>query len=111
MTTGAAKFTVLVIDDDPTITELMRDFLEADGFGVVTAQDSRAAFAIIERTPFDWVLVDVMMPGQSGFDLCRRIRDTRDVPLFFLSARDTDVDKIRGLGWRRRLHCQIGYPR
>src|SRR5215467_3266424 len=89
---------VLVIDDDSAITELMRDFLEAEGFGVETAHDSRSALAILEQTPVDCLVLDVMMPGQSGFDLCRRVRETRDVPILFLSARDTDMDKIRGLG-------------
>ncbi len=89
---------VLVVDDDAAITELMRDFLEAEGFGVETAHDSRSALAILDRTPVDCLVLDVMMPGQSGFELCRRVRETRDVPILFLSARDTDMDKIRGLG-------------
>jgi DNA-binding response OmpR family regulator len=92
------KPSVLVVDDDAAITELMRDFLEAEGYAVATARDSRAAAAILDQTPVDCVLLDVMMPGQSGFELCRRIRETRDVPILFLSARDSDVDKIRGLG-------------
>src|SRR5262249_8929979 len=90
--------TVLVVDDDPAITELMRDFLEAEGFAVEMASDARLALVIAERTPIDCLLLDVMMPGQSGFDLCRHIRETSDVPILFLSARDTDIDKIRGLG-------------
>lgn len=90
--------TILVVDDDPAISELMRDFLEAEGFAVETAADAGAAFAIVERVPVDCLLLDVMMPGQSGFELCRRIRETRDTPILFLSARDTDMDKIRGLG-------------
>ena len=92
------KPNVLVVDDDTAITELMRDFLEAEGFAVETAGDSNAAHAILERTSVDCLLLDVMMPGQSGFDLCRRVRETSDIPVLFLSARDTDVDKIRGLG-------------
>jgi DNA-binding response OmpR family regulator len=92
------KACVLVVDDDASIVELMRDFLEADGFAVETARDARAAANVLERAPVDCVLLDVMMPGQTGFDLCRRIRETRDVPILFLSARDADVDKIRGLG-------------
>lgn len=89
---------VLVVDDDASIVELMRDFLEAEGFAVETAGDGQTALAILEGMTVDCLLLDVMMPGQSGFDLCRRIRETRDVPILFLSARDTDVDKIRGLG-------------
>ncbi len=90
--------TILVVDDDASITELMRDFLEAEGYRVETAADGQQASAILERTAVDCLLLDVMMPGQSGFDLTRRIRENLDVPILFLSARDTDVDKIRGLG-------------
>ncbi len=96
--TPVKKSTVLVVDDEASIAELMRDFLEAEGFAVETAGDSRKALTLLERGPVDCVLLDVMMPGQTGFDLCRRIRETSQVPILFLSARDTDMDKIRGLG-------------
>lgn len=89
---------VLVVDDEPAIVELLRDFLEAEDFRVATARDGHEALAALARGPVDCVLLDVMMPDLSGFDLCRRIRETSDVPLLFLSARDGDVDKIRGLG-------------
>lgn len=56
------------------------------------------ALHLLEQQPVDCLLLDVMMPGQSGFELCRQIRETRDLPILFLSARDGDVDKIRGLG-------------
>src|SRR5579859_2819480 len=90
--------TVLIVDDDRDIVELMRDFLEADGFKVQSAHCARVAQALLEQGPIDCVLLDVMMPDQSGFELCRQIRATRDLPILFLSARDTDIDKIRGLG-------------
>ena len=89
---------ILVVDDDKTITELMRDFLEAEGFGVETAHDSGAALTLLEHATINCLLLDVMMPGQSGFELCRQIRETSDIPILFLSARDSDMDKIRGLG-------------
>ncbi len=92
------QMTILVVDDDSSIAELMRDFLEAEGFNVQLASDSRTALTILGQTPSDCLLLDVMIPGQSGFDLCRRIRETDDTPILFLSARDADVDKIRGLG-------------
>ncbi|MDQ3855604.1 MAG: response regulator transcription factor [Chloroflexota bacterium] len=90
--------TVLVVDDDSTIVELMRDFLEADGFAVEGAHDVRQAQAVLDRQPVDCVLLDVMLPGQSGFAFCRQLRRTSEVPVLFLSARGEDVDKIRGLG-------------
>ena len=87
-----------MVDDDVAIAELMRDFLEAEGYAVETAGDVQTAVAALERTPVDCLLLDVMMPGGSGFELCRRVRETSDVPILFLSARSADIDKIRGLG-------------
>jgi DNA-binding response OmpR family regulator len=89
--------TVLVVDDEEGIVELMRDFLEADGFSVLTARDGSEALGALSAERVDCVLLDVMMPGLSGFDVVRRIRETADVPVLFLSAQGSDVDKIRGL--------------
>jgi DNA-binding response OmpR family regulator len=88
---------VLVVEDEPEIAALMRDFLEADGFRVRLAPDAEDAVEALRMEP-DCVLLDVMLPGASGFELCREIRSGSDVPLLFLSARDGDGDKIRGLG-------------
>lgn len=90
--------TVLVVDDDASIVELMRDFLENDGFRVESATTAEAATDLLTRISVDCIVLDVMMPGQSGFDLCKQIRGDSDVPILFLSARDDDVAKIRGLG-------------
>jgi len=90
--------TVLVVDDAPEITEILRDYLEADGCTVLTACDGNGALAVVAAEPVDCVLLDVMMPGASGFEVCRRIRETSQVPVLFLTARDTDTDKLRGLG-------------
>ncbi len=90
--------TVLVVDDDQSIVDLMRDFLEAEGFRVVGALDAHQAIESMERDQVDCLLLDIMMPGESGFDVCRRVRRDCDVPILFLSARGEDVDKIRGLG-------------
>lgn len=90
--------TVLVADDDDDIAELMRDYLEADGHTVITAGDGRAALEVLEHHPVDCVLLDIMMPELSGFDVLRRIRQTADVPVLVLSALDDDSDKLRGLG-------------
>src|SRR5918912_627607 len=92
------KQTVLVVDDDTAIVNLMRDFLEAEGFGVEIAQEARTTLRVLRQVPVDCLLLDVMMPGEDGFELCRQIRRSSDVPILFLSARDGDVDKIRGLG-------------
>ena len=89
--------TVLVVDDEEGIIELMRDFLEVDGFVVRSARNSADALAALASDPVDCVLLDIMMPGISGFELLRGIRETTDVPVLFLSARDGASDKIRGL--------------
>jgi DNA-binding response OmpR family regulator len=89
---------VLVVDDDPSIVELMRDFLEADGFEVEAVLSASAARTALERAPVDCILLDVMLPGESGFELIRWIRRTSEVPVLFLSARGEDADKLRGLG-------------
>jgi DNA-binding response OmpR family regulator len=75
----------------------MRDFLEADGFRVILAADAEEAVKALRTAP-DCVLLDVLLPGASGFDLCRDIRSASDVPVLILSARGDDADKLRGLG-------------
>jgi DNA-binding response OmpR family regulator len=89
---------VLVVDDDNDITNLMRDFLEADGCAVLIAGDGEQALSLLSQVSIDCVLLDIMMPGISGFDVMRRIRDAGDMPVIFLSARQDESDKIRGLG-------------
>jgi DNA-binding response OmpR family regulator len=96
--TMPSQSTVLVVDDDPSVTELMRDFLKADGFQVYFASEANTALAILSEQKADCVLLDILMPGQDDIELCRTIRRTSDIPILFLSALDSDVDKIRGLG-------------
>jgi DNA-binding response OmpR family regulator len=93
--TGAS---ILVVEDDEQIAELMRDFLEAEGFRVRHAASWRETNEELERGRPDLVLLDVMLPDESGFEICRRLRRDSTVPVLFLSARDSDADKIRGLG-------------
>ena len=94
---GKAGPLVLVVEDDPEIAALMRDFLEADGFRARLAPNAEEAARALRMAP-DCVLLDVLLPGASGFELCRDIRAQSDIPVLFLSARDGDADKIRGLG-------------
>ncbi|GIO28164.1 response regulator transcription factor [Ornithinibacillus bavariensis] len=88
--------TVLVVDDDKSIVELLQDFLENDGFDVKTAYRATQALDVLKREMIQCIVLDIMMPEQNGFDLCRQIREESDVPILFLSARSDDVDKIRG---------------
>src|SRR5262245_20120722 len=90
-----AVSTVLLVEDDPEIVGLLSDFLSVEGFGVVAAGDVGGALERVAGA--DAVVLDVMLPGGSGFDVCRRIREVSDVPVLFLSARGEDEDKLRGL--------------
>jgi DNA-binding response OmpR family regulator len=92
------QITVLLVDDEQDLLDLLRDFLEVAGFDVKVALSAQEALRILAATTADCVLLDVMLPELSGFDLCRKIREHYDLPILFLSARDTDLDKIRGLG-------------
>jgi DNA-binding response OmpR family regulator len=89
--------TVLLVEDEAEIVGLMRDFLDVEGFDVDAAATAGEARALLAQRAPDCVLLDVMLPGESGFELCRSIRGSSDVPIVFLSARDGDLDKIRGL--------------
>lgn len=89
--------TVLVVDDDQAIVELLRDFLEASGFHALEATNGPEALAVVAQRQVDCLVMDVMMPGMSGFELCRQIRAQNDAPILFLSARADETDKIRGL--------------
>jgi DNA-binding response OmpR family regulator len=89
---------ILIVEDDEQIAELMRDFLEAEGFDVRHAANGRQTTEQLACDRPDLVLLDVMLPDESGFEVCRRLRRDSSVPVLFLSARDSDADKIRGLG-------------
>jgi DNA-binding response OmpR family regulator len=95
---GTPGTSILLVEDDEEIAGLMRDFLEADGFVVLHAASGRDALEQLARIRPGCVLLDVMLPDASGFELCRRLRRESDVPVLFLTARDGDADKIRGLG-------------
>ncbi|MGZ0084395.1 response regulator transcription factor [Caldibacillus thermoamylovorans] len=89
--------TVLLVDDEEEIIELMKDFLEAEGYNVLTASNGLEALSILEKQAVHCVLLDIMMPNQSGFTTCKKIREISDVPILFLTAVQDDTDKIRGL--------------
>ena len=89
--------TVLVVDDDPKIRDLLRLYVSRDGHRVVFAADGLEALRAAEEQAPDLVLLDVMMPGLDGFEVCRRLRETSDIPIVLLTARSGDSDKVVGL--------------
>lgn len=89
---------ILIVEDDQDIAELERDYLEANGFAVEIAGDGLTGEKAALDEKVNLVLLDIMLPGLDGFQVCRRIREQRNIPILLVSARQEDVDKIRGLG-------------
>lgn len=88
---------VLVVDDDDRIRTLVSRYLRANGFIVLTATDAARAEAILDRTIVDILVVDVMMPGESGLEFTRRLRAARDIPVLLLTALGEASDRVKGL--------------
>jgi CheY-like chemotaxis protein len=94
------KDAILVVDDERNIVDLLRMYLEQEGFRVESANDGGKALAMIDRQRPALVILDLMLPGLDGWEVCRRLRanaPTADLPILMLTARDDDVDKIVGL--------------
>jgi len=89
--------TVLLVDDDPKIRELLRLYVQRDGHRTLEAADGETAVASALRARPDLVVLDVMLPGLDGFEVAHRIRDASDVPILMLTARSGDSDKVVGL--------------
>jgi two-component system response regulator RegX3 len=88
---------VLVVDDEDSILEFVSYNLEKDGYEVACAHDGDEALEQAAETEFDLIILDIMLPGADGFEVCRKIRSSSEVPVLFLSARDTELDKVVGL--------------
>jgi two-component system response regulator MprA len=88
---------VLVVDDDPRMRSMMRRVLEVDGYAVTVAIAGDEALDVLRREPIDLVILDVMLPGADGFEVCRQLRRESVVPVLMLTARDEPIDKVTGL--------------
>jgi DNA-binding response OmpR family regulator len=88
---------ILVVDDEQNIRDLTTIYLEKEGFAVETAEDGQDAIARFQQMQPAMVVLDLMMPGMDGFEVCRELRRDHDVPILMLTARSDDVDKIVGL--------------
>ena len=88
---------VLVVDDDGQIRQLVAKFLRENGHRVTTARDGLDMRRALSTAAIDLIVLDVMLPGGNGFDLCRELRKTSDIPIIMLTARGTDTDRIVGL--------------
>lgn len=89
---------ILIVEDDRKIAELERDYLESSGYETVLVADGAQVIPELRKNRYDLVLLDLMLPGCSGFEICRAIRDEIDVPILMVTARTEAVDVIRGLG-------------
>lgn len=89
--------TILVVDDEVNIRELARMYLEQEGFQIVTAVNGQQALEQVRQDPPSLVVLDLMLPEVDGWEVCRQIRKSSNLPIIMLTARDDDVDKIVGL--------------
>ncbi len=89
--------TILVVDDEPNIVDLLRLYLEKEGYRVLAARDGPSALDVQGAEAPDLVVLDLMLPGIDGLEVCRRIRRTSDVPIVMLTARGEDLDVVVGL--------------
>ena len=87
---------ILVVDDEQAIADLVVNLLVAEGMDALACYSGQAALDMLARTPFDLAIVDIMMPGIDGFELCVRARQMRDIPVIFLSAKDEEADQVVG---------------
>jgi DNA-binding response OmpR family regulator len=93
-------YLVLLVEDEPDSAELMSYILELDGFLVCTARSGDEGLRLVGESAFDLILLDVMLPGLDGFDVCRRLREdprTSAIPVAFISARTRDEDRLAGM--------------
>lgn len=89
---------ILIVEDDADISMVEEAYLEAAGFQTVIVTDGAEVSGILGEELFDLILLDLMLPGKSGYEVCREIRDKVDIPILMVTARTESVDKVRGLG-------------
>jgi len=90
-------YKILVVDDEVSITEFVQYNLKKEGYEVTVAHDGASALDLFAKGDFSLVILDIMMPDINGYEVCKKLRSTSKVPVLFLSARDTEIDKVVGL--------------
>ena len=89
---------ILIIEDEESIADLEKDYLELSGFEVDMEHSGDTGLDKALKNDFDLIILDLMLPGMDGFEICRRIREQKNIPVLMVSAKKEDIDKIRGLG-------------
>lgn len=93
-----SQINILVVDDEKEIADLIEIYLVSDGYKVFKAENAQEGLDILDEEEIHLVLLDIMMPGMDGLEMCQKIRENNNIPIIMLSARSTDLDKILGLG-------------
>lgn len=89
---------ILIVEDELSIAELERDYLEINGYDVVIETDGGKGLRLALDEDFQLIILDLMLPGTDGYEICRKVREVKNVPVIMVSAKKDDIDKIRGLG-------------
>ncbi|MDY2726244.1 MULTISPECIES: response regulator transcription factor [Anaerostipes] len=89
---------ILIVEDELAIAELEKDYLELSSFEVEIETDGKKGMEMALKNDYDMVILDIMLPGVDGFEICKQIRAVKEIPILMVSARKEDIDKIRGLG-------------
>ena len=94
---------ILIVEDEESIADLERDYLELSGFQVEVANDGETGLNKALKEEFDLIILDLMLPGVDGFEICREVRSQKNTPIIMVSAKKDDIDKIREIG---RASCR-----
>lgn len=89
---------ILIVEDEIAIADLEKDYLELSGFDVEVANDGLIGYQKAMEEDYNLVILDLMLPGMDGFEICRKLREEKNTPIIMVSAKKDDIDKIRGLG-------------
>ena len=89
---------ILIIEDELAIAELEKDYLELSDFQVDVETDGETGAKKALEEDYDMLILDLLLPGVDGFDICRKVREKKDMPIIMVSSKNDDIDKIRGLG-------------
>lgn len=89
---------ILIVEDEDSIAQLEKDYLELSGFQVEIENDGEAGLNRALKEDYDLLILDLMLPGVDGFEICRQVRQNKNTPILMVSAKKDDIDKIRGLG-------------
>jgi len=94
---NAHPATILIVEDDPEIGRLVADFMRREGFEVACAADGKAMDALLQRLRPDLLILDLMLPGEDGLSICRRLRADDTIPILMLTAKSDEIDRVVGL--------------